>query len=92
VGGESCVAKVHNLSHEGIGFFIDHELTIQSPVAVELFSLAAHVWHLKGARVVHATAQPDGSWLTGVSFVHELTEAELATLLKNSPGSDQSSC
>lgn len=80
-GHEPCVARVYNLSREGMGFFIGHELTTQGAVAIELYNATACVWYLKGARVIHATAQADGSWLIGVAFLHTLAEAELQSLI-----------
>jgi hypothetical protein len=82
---EPYVARVHNLSREGISFFIAHELDCQSLVTVELFNAVACVWHLKGARVIHATVQPDGNWLVGVAFLHKLTETDLQSLLASPP-------
>jgi hypothetical protein len=80
-GQEPCVVKVANLSRDGLGFFHDHEIKPESSLTIELFEPAGAFWHLKAARVVHATPQPDGGWLIGISFLRELAEAELQTLL-----------
>jgi hypothetical protein len=82
---EPYVARVHNLSREGISFFIAHELNCPSLVTLELYNAVSCVWHLKGARVIHTTVQPDGNWLVGVAFLYNLTDADLQELLASPP-------
>lgn len=81
--GDLCPARVYNLSGEGIGFFLGHELATDSHVGLEMLNPVASYWHLKGARVVHATLQPNGTWLIGAAFLHKLTDTDLQGLLKD---------
>lgn len=76
-------ARVYNLSNGGVALFLDHEVETESPIGIELFNSVECLWHLKGARIVHAILQPDRAWLVGIVFLHELTDTELESLLKS---------
>jgi len=81
-GGESYPAAIYNISGTGLAFFLDHNLEEKTTLCVELPNLAASFWHLKAARVVHATPQQEGTWLIGTSFLQPLTDSELRDMLK----------
>jgi hypothetical protein len=55
-------------------------------VAVELPLPTLERFRVLIARVVHATPQPEGTWLVGCSFINKLQEAELGALLGTPEG------
>src|SRR5262249_27429908 len=81
-GGPSWPAPIHNISREGVGFFLGRNLDIGSVVTVEVQNLASSFWHLKAVRVVHTTPHQGGDWLIGTAFLQPLLETELQDLLK----------
>lgn len=81
-GEEPWPATIHNISREGVGFVLGRTLDMGVVVTVEVLNLASSFWHLKAARVVHATPNQEGTWLIGTMFLHPLTDIELQDLLK----------
>jgi hypothetical protein len=81
--GEPALATIHNISREGVGFFLGHNLETGAAVQVELLNSGASFWHLKATRVIHVTPQQEGIWLIGTVFFHPLTETELQDLLRS---------
>lgn len=72
---------VRDLTAQGIGFILDHQLEPGTDVCVEMFSPSSGAFLLRGGRVIHATQQSDGAWLTGTLFPQPLIDADLVALL-----------
>jgi hypothetical protein len=80
-GREPAIAAIHNISREGLGFFLSHYMEVGVALPVELLNLPGSFWHLKAVRVVHATPQQEGTWLIGSAFLTPLTDTELQDFL-----------
>src|SRR6516162_2904315 len=64
--GEAChEVRVQDISQTGVGLILDQPLESGTIVGIEM---GYRLWRrprVLMARVVHATAKPDGSWLVG---------------------------
>jgi len=77
-------AQVRNISLGGLGLLLQHRFRPGTPLLVELKNAAGEVLRMVPVRVVHATPFLRGNnpcWLLGCQFVHQLTDAELESLL-----------
>ena len=77
---ENIEVWVKNLSRTGIGINLSKPLEIGTDVIVCLKGPDQKAFR-KASRVVHATAEVDGTWRVGCEFSTELTEDELDSLL-----------
>src|SRR5437016_780425 len=81
---------LRNISAGGIGLVLQRRFEPRSGLAVELPDLNGSSVTVF-VRVIHATAQANGTWLLGCSFVSPLSEERLSAILfasnKNSPTS-----
>ncbi len=73
-------ANVRDISCTGIGLLLPRRFERGTLLTVELGEAAAGQTHLLLARVVHATAQPEGNWLIGCALTSPLTEDEVQLL------------
>lgn len=80
-GLHRCLAAVHDFSPCGIGLWLPFSPEPGQRVTLELLNPNGNFLHLKLARVAHATASPDGSWLVGYEFVYPFTADEFRSLL-----------
>jgi hypothetical protein len=74
-------APIANLSVSGLALSLRRPLRRGSRLLIHLTSADRAVTFDLSARVTHATRQPDGKWLIGCTFSHELTPSELEQLL-----------
>jgi hypothetical protein len=80
-GREERNVWVYNLSETGIGLTMTSALEPGTPVVIRLRGPAPGASVALPSRVVHATPEPDGTWLVGCAFTERLTEAALIKLL-----------
>lgn len=81
--GEWVALGVHNISATGIGLVTPHRLRPGTALVIRLTSGARGVSRPLVVRVMHATDQGDGSWLTGAVFVRRLSPQGLRELLSD---------
>jgi hypothetical protein len=74
-------AFLQDVSPEGLGLVLDRSFDVGTLLAIQLRTLHAGVSGILTARVIHATPQPDGSWLLGCRLNRRLTEEEIFHLL-----------
>jgi hypothetical protein len=78
---ENLDVWVKNLSRTGIGINLGRPLDVGTDVIVCLKGPDQKTYFRKESRVIHATAEVDGTWRVGCEFANELTEDELDSLL-----------
>jgi hypothetical protein len=74
-------AWAHNLSETGIGLNMGHALEPGTTLLIRLKGTTNGALLSLAARVVHATAEVDGSWRIGCAFVDKLGPDQLDSLL-----------
>jgi PilZ domain len=74
-------AFLQDVSPQGLGLILDRSFDIGTLLAIQLRTVHAGVSGILTARVIHVTAQPDGSWLLGCSLNRRLTDEEIFHLL-----------
>jgi hypothetical protein len=79
--GRPWKAMIHDLSTTGVGMVLNQSFEQGTQLAIELNSPDGLLIYTVLTSVVHATRQPNGSYLVGCSFVRELSEDELRNLL-----------
>lgn len=72
---------IRDISRTGMGLVLKQVHEPGTPLAIELHSPNKNIKYTVFTRVVHATAQPDGTWLVGCAFARELSNDELRNLL-----------
>ena len=78
---ESCwEATVRDISPEGIGLLLPRRFEPGAVLSIELIDAREEQPRLLLARVVHATARPEGGWLVGCELVSPLSDEEAQTL------------
>jgi hypothetical protein len=73
--------RLVNVSPHGVGFVTGQPLAAKMLVAMSLANPAKKFSKTMLVRVVHATAQPGGSYLVGGAFETPLTYEELCALV-----------
>lgn len=73
---------LHNVSREGIAVNLSQSLARDLPAVLSL-KLTDGRWLRWPARVVHATAEVDGSWRIGCEFAEPLLSEEIEAFLEN---------
>ena len=89
MAGSGWPGRVADLSASGIGLLLRHRFERGTPLAIELLDAAPGSSRTVLARVRHATARPEGTWLVGCAFAEPLTEDELKGLLQAAGGAGQ---
>lgn len=79
--GESQDAWVCNLSKKGIGLNLQQALEVDTPLVIRLKSQANKKEVKMPARVIHATAEADGTWRVGCELAEPLSPELLDELL-----------
>jgi hypothetical protein len=69
--------QVRNLSREGIGLLLKHQVEIGAVLKVELQAADRSSATIILACVVYTHKEQDGGWMHGCAFVTELSEAEM---------------
>ena len=82
--GAGRPVRVRNLSRTGIGLIVDRHWAPGMALSVAL-PLPEGGTRPITARVIHATAQPGGSFLVGCAFDVPLTDEEMHALLAPPP-------
>ena len=75
---------VQNISENGIGLLVDHELAAGSSLWVVMRGADDVLLGKMMIRVIHASVQGDGHWLHGCLFIKEASDPELQTSPKRS--------
>jgi hypothetical protein len=83
--GEWQALRVHNISATGIGLVTPHKLRPGAVLVIRLASPGRCVSRPIVVRVMHVTAQDDGSWLSGAVFVRPMSDDSLRELLGDGP-------
>ncbi len=78
--GPRWPAQVRDVGPGGIGLVLDHWVGPGALLAVN-WPTGGHTSETVLACVRHASARPGGAWSLGCSFIRELSEEELQTLL-----------
>jgi hypothetical protein len=78
-------ATVLDISCHGIGLLLPRRFEPGTLLTVGLTEQAEGEKRLLLARVVRASAQPEGRWLVGCTLINPLTEDELKLLLSSAP-------
>jgi hypothetical protein len=81
VGHEVWQPAIHDISPAGIGIVLSESVEPGTLVTVALLNQPANFWHMKVMRVVHATAQNNGTWLVGNRFLQVFSQEQLDALL-----------
>ena len=74
--------KIRNISIGGVGLVVERRFEPGTGLFIECQTNDKGALGPFMARVVHATARPDGTWLLGCSFVSKLTAEEIGDLLQ----------
>jgi PilZ domain len=77
-------AQIQDISRGGINLLGNHSFDPGTVLKIEFPNSDQVVPATILARVVHASAKPNGVWALGCAFVKELREKELQVLLKGS--------
>jgi hypothetical protein len=80
-GEEHWTARVRDLSSNGVGLVIHRFFSPGTVLTVRLRSSTSSYERSALVRVQHCTAQADGDWLAGCTFVVKLSSEELHQLL-----------
>jgi hypothetical protein len=78
--GQSAIfwqARVRDISSLGAGLLLRHRVEPDTLITLNLENLAQRVVRTVLARVIFATAQPDGLWHVGCAFTFEVSDEEL---------------
>jgi hypothetical protein len=78
-------AQIRDISTGGIGLVLNRGFKPGTLLSVELPSTNQSLLILRLARVVHATAQADGSWVIGCEFATHLRDDDLQALTGTGP-------
>jgi hypothetical protein len=81
--GESRVASVHDISETGISLRLKRRINPGTVLVLRLQHKDGALSRPLSVRVMHATHQPDGDWLTGCMFIRMLSSEELRTLVQD---------
>jgi len=81
VGEEHWTALVKDLSLNGVGLVVNRSFPLATVLTVRLRNSTCTYERSALVRVRHCTAQPDGDWLVGCSFVVRISADELHQLL-----------
>jgi hypothetical protein len=75
-------ANVRDISASGLGLVLRRRFEPGAGLAIDVHGTDSIPPFTLLARVVHATALPDGRWVLGCAFVSELSDDELRALLQ----------
>jgi hypothetical protein len=81
VGEEHWTAIMQDLSLSGVGLVINRSFPPATVLTVRLRNSSRTYERSALVRVQHCTAQPDGDWLVGCTFVVKISADELQQLL-----------
>jgi hypothetical protein len=76
----SWEATVRNISSHGVGLLLGRRFEPGVLLAIEVADQSDGQMRLLLARVVHATARPEGGWLIGCCLLNSLTDDEVQSL------------
>jgi len=76
-------AQVQDISRGGVSLLGNHPFDPGTVLKIDLPLTDAVIPATILAKVVHASAKPNGVWALGCAFIKELREEELQALLKN---------
>ena len=74
-------ATVRNISSTGVALALSRRFEPRSLLTVDVETATEPVSMI--VRVVHAKQDPNGGWLLGCAFTRNLSEADLASILKS---------
>jgi hypothetical protein len=75
------LARIQNISVSGVSLVLNRPFEVESSIIVDPIHIRSLAMPSITARVVHATAQPDGSWVVGCAFATPLSLEQLESLL-----------
>jgi hypothetical protein len=81
-GHRNGAALVHDLSIHGLGLVVAYRFPPGTVLLVQLWGRRPGTLRTLLAQVVHATPQPDGTWLTGCRFTPPLSDGEMAMAVR----------
>jgi hypothetical protein len=85
LSGECRLGSVHNLSATGVGLVLQSRVKPGTVLLLKFQHSDQRLSRPLPVRVMHATALPDGGWLTGCAFVRRLSNEELAAFVQGAP-------
>ena len=81
VTGDGWTVWVSNLSVSGAGLNMPHPIEEGTDVVLTFTVTGLRAFHRVPARVMHASAESDGSWRIGCMFLNPLTTEVMESLL-----------
>src|SRR5271154_1149921 len=83
VGDDFCLAKVRNISPDGISLVIGRSMETGAMISVDLIDTKTNRFsRTLDVRVCWCIEHPSGDWILGGSFANLLTDEELQYFLK----------
>jgi hypothetical protein len=83
IGDDFCLAKVRNISPEGISLVLGRAIETGQILAIDLIDTKTNrISRTLDLRVAWCIEHPSGDWILGGSFASRLTEEELNYFLK----------
>jgi hypothetical protein len=76
----SWEATVRDISPEGIGLLLERRFEPGAVLSIDVTDSRDEQSRLLLARVVHATARPEGGWLIGCELISPLSDEEVHAL------------
>ena len=82
IGDDFCLAKIRNISPEGISLILTRPVEAGTVLSVDLIDTRTNRFsRTLQVRVLYAVEHPSGDWIMGGTFAAKLTNEELQTFL-----------
>jgi len=82
IGDDFCLAKIRNISPDGISLVVSRPLESGSVLAVDLIDTKTNRFsRTLEVRVAYCLEHPSGDWIAGGSFADPLTPEEMQSFL-----------
>jgi|SRR5208283_4379066 len=82
LGDDFCLAKIRNISPEGISLVVNRAIEAGSVLSMDLIDTKTnHFSRTLEVRVCYCVEHPSGDWILGGAFASKLTNEELEDFL-----------
>jgi hypothetical protein len=83
VGDDFVLAKIRNISPEGISLILNRPVEAGTMLSVDLIDTKSNRFsRTLQVRVLYSVEHPSGDWILGGTFASKLTDEELRTFLR----------